>query len=209
MKKFIVSIIFLISFPLSAKTKVIEYEKINIILTFYQENVKSDYVTLVQKVDYESIGEVEAWVVNADKKEPLLIADTGEINLPLLDEIAAKNSRLVFNKPSDSISLILKLNVTPPKRVNVGYNEMLAVLDDLNQFRDKLSGSLSWLVPSYDELCFSFDQEAFIDIHYQNERVRYPSTSNKILIEFGEEFREKAVTLQFSLLPIAVEPECD
>ena len=162
------------SLGFAGEFKRVEYSKINAVLQYVQDEVKSPMAQLNTRVSYSGKGEIKAWLEGAGlPKQPLPIDNDDNITLPLLTDAEANALTLVLNQPEHLTSLSVTLFLTPPAENVMPYQTLFACLDDINGLTEKMAGGMSWLTPTLKTLQFHFGQPATITMTADGKTTTY------------------------------------
>ena len=154
--------------------KRVEYSKINAVLQYVHDEVKSPMAQLNTRVNYSGEGEVKAWLEGAGLPEQPLPIDTNHnITLPLLTDAEAKALTLVVNQPAHLTSLNVTLFLAPPTDNVISYQRLFSSLDDINGLTEKMAGGMSWLTPTLKTLQFHFGEPATITMTADGKTTTY------------------------------------
>ena len=124
--------------------KRVEYSKINAVLQYVHDEVKSPMAQLNTRVNYSGEGEIKAWLEGSGApKKPLPIDSNDNINLPLVTEAEANALTLVLNQPEHLTSLSVTLLLAPPIENVMPYQTLFSCLDDINGLTEKMAGGMS------------------------------------------------------------------
>ena len=154
--------------------KRVEYSKINAVLQYVHDEVKSPMAQLNTRVNYSGEGEIKAWLEGSGlPKQPLPIDSNNNITLPLLTEAEANALTLVLNQPEQLTSLSVTLFLAPPTENEMSYQTLFSCLDDINGLTKKMAGGMSWLTPTLKTLQFHFGQPATITMTADGKATTY------------------------------------
>ena len=192
--------------------KSIEYTKINSILSLVMNEAESKYIYLNATVkptnETLKIEDIKLWLSDDnEQKTDILVQQDGVVILPVLTAERAEKTKLNINQPEDMVSLSITTGINPPTEKQVAYRDLFVLLNDSNRFIEKMAGAASWLVPSMDALSFEFESEAFIEIPSKKRSYRFETDDdNKIEIDVKKRLMKENPMMNFSQLPIAMEP---
>jgi len=95
--------------------------------------------------------------------------------------------------------------VKPISKLQVPYDELFYVLDDLETVASELVGLPRWMLPDLDYLEFYFDSASTVKLKGADINEFYQSNDeNKIKVERNTDLYNKKITLFFSDFPIEV-----
>lgn len=186
------------------------YKNINKMLTIINEHAKSPYTALIAsltsddaKLDFST---VELSITYDGKLIKKVSADKrGLVKFPLLKQAIGKKAEIVINQPKGSISMELTAGVKPIQLLQVPYDELFGVLDDLETVASELVGLPSWMLPDVDYLEFYFESASTINLKGVDINQFYQSNAENIIkIERDSDLSKQKATLIFSGLPIDV-----
>ena len=207
--------VFLLSFILlffsnhiSAQGRSIEYSEFNQVLDLVQNKVSSKYFVCVFKVNVINktltLDDVKVWLA----KDGKVIAkgqldNDGNITLPVLEQEQAEDVMLHISHSKDDVAITLRTDVAPITQTQVSYRELFSMLKDLNHFISVMAGNMSWLVPSMDEIEFTFTQVATISFIDEKGRTKLfrSDDEHKIEIPLKKAWMKFDPKLMFSELP--------
>ncbi len=191
----------------------IEYEELNTLIDFGKNKTTSPYMTmrasLTIKDDTLTLADVELWILeNGKPLQQIPIAKDGTIDLPLFDKERVKQITLSINQPKGAVALGLAAGFKAPEQSTVKYQSLFSALDDTNLFMKEMSGMASWLMPSMDDLLFTFDQPATIEIVTKNKTYRY-QTNDELQIDITRKanLMKENPDVIFSVQPTSISPE--
>lgn len=212
MKKHTVAIgiiLFLSTFTTHTQERSLEYEEFNQVLDISHNQVTSEYFICVFKVKIKNTelkyNDVSIWLT-LDGKEiaKAQIDEKGNTTLPTLTPEKAERVLLHINQLEKDASISLYTDVAPITSKRVSYRDLFTLLTDMNHFTDVMAGGMSWLIPSLDEIEFSFDKPTTISFNKENDdkQVYESDKANKIKIPFKRAWMRLNPNLEFSDLPI-------
>lgn len=180
--------------------KRVEYSKINAVLQYVHDEVKSPMAQLNTRVNYSGQGEIKAWLEGAGlPKQPLSIDTDDNITLPLLTETEANVLTLVLNQPEHLASLSVTLFLTPPAEKVMPYQTLFACLDDINGLTEKMAGGMSWLTPTLKTLQFHFGEPATITMSTDGTTTTYQTDeTHSIVLKRNKRVEAQNPTVTFS-----------
>lgn len=203
----------LCAFSISANEQRIEYGEINQVLNISYNQVRSEYFMCVFRVQIEHSSlqytDLAIWLT-LDNKEIARgqIDEKGNITLPVLDQEKAEDVLLHINQSKNDVVVSLYTDMAPITSTTVSYKALFSLLTDMNHFTDVMAGGMSWLLPSLDEIEFSFAKPATIlltDVDGE-KRVFRSDNSNRIIIPFNNVWMKINPNLEFSGLPEKYKP---
>jgi len=222
----LISCIFLVSVPsfsyakdsipdqLSSENhRAIEYQDINNLVRFINNDVQSQYVALNSRIsvteDGPKLADIKLWMTGKSEEViDIAIAEDGSIILPELSEDEAEESMLHINQPKGVVSINLNAKVNPPSAQEVNYKDLFIVLEDTNNFMSEMMGGMSMFMPDMDALKFVFEQPATIEIASKRKTYRYETDEeNAIVIDKSSRLMRENPKVVFSQLVAAISPE--
>lgn len=186
------------------------YKNINKMLTIINEHAKSPYTGLIASLTSDNaqfdMSTVELSIVFNGKQIEKVFADKrGFVQFPLLKQDVGNNAEVVINQPKGTISMKLTAGVKPIQSLQVPYDELFGVLDDLETVASELVGLPSWMLPDVDYLEFYFQSASTINLLGVNINEFYQSNAENIIkIERDSELYKQKAKLIFSGLPMEV-----
>ena len=191
-----------------AKGQEIEYEELNLVQDLVANKVDSKYFVCIFRLNIKnpemSYQDIDLWLTrDGEKIAEGTVDGDGNISFPILDDNEAQNVMMHISHAKEDVEMRLYTDVAPITELAVSYQELFSVLDDLNTFTSVMAGGMSWLVPSLDELEFTFDKPATISFIKQNgkEHTFKSDDKNKIEISLRKKWLKLNPTLTFSHLP--------
>lgn len=180
--------------------KRVEYSKINAVLQYVHDEVKSSMAKLSTRVNYSGEGEIKAWLEGADvSKQPLPVDTNGNITLPLLTEAEANTLALVLNQPEHLTSLSVTMFLEPPAENVMSYQALFTCLDDINGLTQKMAGGMSWLTPTLKTLRFHFAEPATITMTADGQATTYQTDeTHSIELKRNKRVEARNPTVTFS-----------
>lgn len=186
------------------------YKNINEMLTIISEYAKSPYTGLIATLNSDEkhldMSEVELSIIYDGKVIRKVPVDKkGFVDFPLLDKEVGKKASVIINQPKGSISMEMTAGVKPISKLQVPYDELFYVLDDLETVASELVGLPRWMLPDLDYLEFYFDSASTVKLKGADINEFYQSNDeNKIKVERNTDLYNKKITLFFSDFPIEV-----
>ena len=180
--------------------KRVEYSKINAVLQYVHDEVKSPMAQLNTRVNYSGEGEIKAWLEGSGAtKKPLPIDSHDNINLPLVTEAEANALTLVLNQPEHLTSLSVTLFLAPPIENVMPYQTLFSCLDDINGLTEKMASGMSWLTPTLKTLQFHFGQPATITMTAGGKTTTYRTDeTHSIELKRNQRVEAQNPTVTFS-----------
>lgn len=193
--------------------RAIDYQDINDLVHFVNNEAQSKLVSLSSKVSVEqdglAISDVKMWMTGKDSKSIAInIAEDGSVILPELTQDDAKESLLHINQPKGAVSISLSVSINPPDSLQISYQDLFVVLEDTNNFMSKMMGAASLFMPDMDTLKLVFEQPATIEIASKRKTYRYQTDEdNSISLDKNSRLMSENPTVVFSRLAVSVTPE--
>ncbi len=186
------------------------YKNINQMLIIISEYAKSPYTGLIASLQSENehldMKDVELSIIyQGELIKNVSVDSKGFVDFPLLDKEIGSEAEVIINQAKGSISLELTAGVKPIRSLQVPYDELFTVLDDLETVASELVGLPSWMLPDLDYLEFYFDSASTINLKGSGINELYQSNDeNRIKIARNADLYKKKITLTFSNLPTEV-----
>jgi len=186
------------------------YKNINKMLTIINEHAKSPYTALIASLTSDDaqfdLSTVELSIIYDDELIRKVSANKrGLVKFPLLKQALGKKAEIIINQPKGSISMELTAGVKPIQLLQVSYDELFGVLDDLETVASELVGLPSWMLPDVDYLEFHFESASTINLKGLGINKFYQSNDENIIkIERDTDLYKQKATLIFSGLPMDV-----
>jgi hypothetical protein len=204
---FTIGLSFYCSVVQATENGITSYKNINNMLIIISEHAKSPYTGLIASVTSNEkdtdISKVELSITHDGELIKKVSADkNGLVQFPLLDKEIGEKAQVVINQPKGSISMQLTAGIKPIRLLEVPYDELFSVLNDLETVASELIGLPSWMLPDLDYLEFHFESASTINLKGAGIDEFYQSNNeNKIKIERSSKFYENQLNLIFSHLP--------
>lgn len=192
------------------------YKNINRMLTIIDQYAQSPYTGLIASVKPEKanikFADISLSIEHLGKEiRQITVKPNGSVEFPLIPEQQGEEATLIINQPKGSVSLAFTAGIKPLTETTVEYHELFGVLKDLETVASELIGIPSWLIPSIDELEFSFASNASLAIlttgKGQQEKVTQnlkTNSDNKIVLKLDEALFNATPLVQFSSLPTKI-----
>jgi len=207
-------ILFFSIFSVRSQEQKVEYEEFNQVLDIAQNHVNSDYFVRIFKVKIKNTDlnydDISIWLTQNGKEiATAKIDDKGNITLPVLNPDTAEKTMLHLNQLEQNASISLYTDVAPITTKKVMYRDLFMLLEDMNHFTDVMAGGMSWLIPSLDEIEFSFERSATISFNKENgDKQEYVTDkAYKVTVPLKKAWMKLNPELEFSDLPKRYEPK--
>ena len=193
----------------------IEYSKVNEYLSVFQR-AKSPYIysknSLTVKEEGLNLSDVTLTLIdnNTETKTetPITIAEDGTVELPAVTDQQAEKMALRINQPKGAVSFSINFGIETPKTKQVDYRTLFLILEDTNNFIDEMGGMASMFAPTMEELKFTFEQPASIEIRSKNKLQTFNTDDEfVIMIEQDDDLLEENPQVVFSHLAKSMSPE--
>jgi hypothetical protein len=185
-------------------TKTQDYYKINRVLQYAQNELKSEYLELDSSLINHRRKAIEVWLLEDGKrKSQLNILAENRVTLPIFSEAEAKRHQLFFTAADKDIYIFLNLRFTQlPKRI--GYDDLFAALDDYNAVKAIMNGPPSWLTPDFDTLWLIFELPSSLTIKGDTVERILASNGKDIMLKKDPKIMGSGAYLVFESLPATV-----